>query len=197
MKKKFKLAKSVAIAYFVYSMVTDIAIWTTALLYFINKGFQPFKNAACEDAKNLDFSGFLARVRQQQCDDDAFGGPCARISAKARNVKSFLRVWTKLNKILQVLRQQQCDDDFLQRCPRHYTRNGVACQVFFARMQQIVYNQTSLRNGDDNCRKLGQMCEKFLTKRPRARPPEIRLCFLHEYSRNHLTTHGVPDIMYA
>ena len=37
--KKFKLAKAVAVAYFVYSMVTDIAIWTTALLYFINKGF--------------------------------------------------------------------------------------------------------------------------------------------------------------
>ena len=112
MKKKFKLAKSVAIAYFVYSMVTDIAIWTTALLYFINKGFQPFKNAACEDAKNLDFSGFLARGRQQQCDDDAFGVACASIRAKPTVVKSFLRVWGKLNQIGEVfLHQQQCDDD--------------------------------------------------------------------------------------
>ena len=39
MKKKFRLAKSVAIAYFVYSMVTDIAIWTTALLYFITVSY--------------------------------------------------------------------------------------------------------------------------------------------------------------
>ena len=37
--KKVKLAKTVALGYFVYSIVTDIAIWTTALLYFINKGF--------------------------------------------------------------------------------------------------------------------------------------------------------------
>jgi len=37
--KKIKLAKTVAIAYFAYSILTDIAIWTTALLYFINKGF--------------------------------------------------------------------------------------------------------------------------------------------------------------
>ena len=93
--KKVKLAKTVALGYFVYSIVTDIAIWTTAILYFINKGFQPFKNAACEDAKNLDFSGFLARGRQQQCDDDHIGGPCASIRAKPTVVKSFFDVWCK------------------------------------------------------------------------------------------------------
>ena len=37
--KKIKLAKTVALGYFVYSIITDIAIWTTAIFYFINKGF--------------------------------------------------------------------------------------------------------------------------------------------------------------
>ena len=34
--KKMKLAKIMALTYFVYSIVTDIAIWTTALYYFWN-----------------------------------------------------------------------------------------------------------------------------------------------------------------
>ena len=95
------------------------------------------------------------------------------------------------------LRQCKSDVQNRQGARRQYTRNGVACQVFFARMVQIVCNCTSLRNGDDNCRKLVQMCEKFLTLRPRARPPEIRWRFLHEERKNHLTPDAVPDIMYA
>jgi len=94
---------------------------------------------------------------------------------------------------------RQCKSDVQNRrvALRHYTRNGVACQVFFARMVQIVCNCTSLRSGDENCTKLVQMCEKFLTFRPRARPPGIALRFLHEWRENHLTTHGIADIMYA
>ena len=41
------------------------------------------------------------------------------------------------------------------------------------------------------------MCENYLTFRPRARPPEIRLRFLNELRKNHLTPDAVADIMYA
>ena len=37
--KKIKLAKMVALGYFIYSIVTDIAIWTTAIFYFIHNYF--------------------------------------------------------------------------------------------------------------------------------------------------------------
>ena len=34
--KKMKLANIMALTYFIYSIVTDIAIWTAALYYFWN-----------------------------------------------------------------------------------------------------------------------------------------------------------------
>ena len=60
---------------------------------------------------------------------------------------------------------------FKKPAPRHYTRNGVACQVFFARMLQIFPNQGSLRNGVVNLRKFGQNPRKVLDiPTPRAAP---------------------------
>jgi hypothetical protein len=54
---------------------------------------------------------------------------------------------------------------------RQYTRNGVACQVFFARLVQIVYNCGSLRNGVVNQRKFGEIEQKVLDiTTPRAAP---------------------------
>ena len=46
-------------------------------------------------ARSLD-NAILARARQCESEVSNLNAPCARVSAKARNVKSFLRVCTKL-----------------------------------------------------------------------------------------------------
>ena len=179
-----KFAKTAALVYLIYSVTTDVAIWSTALYLFLRQQgltWHDFWRGGASSSATTIILVLLAPVYVQNL-------PLSSL---------FLTFGANKKNFTSLLRQQQCDDDFLQRCPRHYTRNGVACQVFFARMLQIVYNCTSLRNGDDNCRKLVQMCEKFLTLRPRARPPEIRWRFLHEERKNHLTPDAVADIMYA
>ena len=112
--KKIKLAKTVALGYFVYSIITDIAIWTTAILYFINKGFQPFKNAGCEAAKNLDFSGFLARGRQQQYDDDILRWTPRQNTCKSDKCQVFFAGVAQIkSKKASLLRQ--CESDVQNR----------------------------------------------------------------------------------
>ena len=179
-----KFAKIAALVYLIYSVTTDVAIWSAALYLFLRQQgltWHDFWRGGASSSATTTCKWCTARHYKQQCDD------CQVFFAGVDQIKKIL---TSLAPLVVRRRSRKA-------ASRHYTRNGVACQVFFARMQQIYYNQTSLRNGDDNYRKFGQIRKKFLTLRPRARPPEIRWRFLHEERKNHLTPDAVADIMYA
>ena len=112
--------------------------------------------------------------------------PCAIISSRTTIVKSFLRVWTKFFAIRMVF-----------WCGRaNYTVVGRRCQVLFAGIVQIIlldkslrgrYNLRKFRKTPERVRKfriiLVNYSKKFLTEKPRARPPGIRLRLVYDQFR--------------
>lgn len=119
-----------------------------------------------------------------------FGVPRAILSAKARIVKSFLRVWGKLFTILLVfLRQSSSATTILTPpCAKVVVRRRIkvvpaplypparGLSSFFCGNAPKSSKNREVLGGCEKIREnLGKTRKKFLTLRPRARPPGIHL----------------------
>lgn len=95
----------------------------------------------------------------------------AIMSAKAMNVKSFLRVWTKFFTIKQVFCASAKAMYKSDQAPRHFTRNACPCQVLFADMCKIILIKEGLGAGLQIYENYGKLQKiKLDTKTPRAAP---------------------------